>query len=187
MSNPDRFAGARLQESAFPDDRGTQDPAIAAALGAWRADPARGAGVVVALQAARLLVPVVAVADEVEYDEHGLAHDKSSDMAAVLLRGRDGRLALLAFTGLEQLSAWDAAARPVAVPGPLAAQAALQDGAAALVVDVGGPVTYAVTGEDLLALAGRWRAVELDGRPAWLRPAEDAVATGREQAAPQGG
>ena len=55
------------------------------------------------LQQARLLVPVVAVAGEVEVDEQGLAHDKSSDMATVLLTGRDGRTALLAFTGTESL------------------------------------------------------------------------------------
>ena len=47
----------------------------------------------------RLLVPVVAILGEVEHDEQGLAHDKTSDMAAVLMTGRDGRKALLAFTG----------------------------------------------------------------------------------------
>ena len=51
------------------------------------------------LQDARLLVPVVALLGEVDHDERGLAHDKTSDMAAVLMTGRDGRTALLAFTG----------------------------------------------------------------------------------------
>ncbi len=44
-------------------------------------------------------MPVVALLGEVEHDEQGLAHDKTSDMAAVLMTGRDGRTALLAFTG----------------------------------------------------------------------------------------
>ena len=59
------------------------------------------------LQDARLLVPVVALLGEVEHDEQGLAHDKTSDMAAVLMKGRDGRTALLAFTGTASLQAWN--------------------------------------------------------------------------------
>ena len=41
--------------------------------------------------------------------------DKSSDLATVLMRGSDGRLALLAFAGLDALHRWDADARPVPV------------------------------------------------------------------------
>ena len=52
-----------------------------------------------ALAGSRVLVPVVAVLGEVEHDAAGLTRDKDSDMAAVLLRGADGRLALLAFSG----------------------------------------------------------------------------------------
>ncbi len=59
------------------------------------------------LQDVRLLVPVVALLGEVEVDDQGLAHDKTSDMAAVLMTGRDGRKALLAFTGKAALQAWD--------------------------------------------------------------------------------
>ena len=46
-------------------------------------------------------------------DAAGLAHDKTSDMATVLMRGRDGRTALLAFTSTETLRRWNADARPV--------------------------------------------------------------------------
>ena len=98
-------------------------------------------------------MPVVALLGEVEYDERGLAHDKSSDMAAVLLTGADGRMALLAFTGTDALAAWNAEARPVAVPTAIAARAAVQERAAALVIDVAGPVPFVVEGEDLRALA----------------------------------
>lgn len=170
MSHPDRFEGARLQQAAFPDDTGGQAPEVAAALAAYREDGAQAPGALAALQRSRLLVPVVAVAGEVEYDDRGLAHDKTSDMAAVLLTGRDGRMALLAFTGTEQLAAWNPEARPVAVPARAAAQAALQEDAAALVVDVAGPVTFAIEGEDLLGLAADWQLTEVDGRSAWLRP-----------------
>ena len=94
-----------------------------------------------ALQDARLLVPVVAMLGEVEYDDRGLAHDKTSDMAAVLMQGADGRLALLAFTSTAALAAWNPEARPVPVAAKLAAQSAVQEEAAAMVIDVAGPTT----------------------------------------------
>ncbi len=150
--NTRRFAGARLQEAAFPDDVGERPAEVAAALAAYAAGTGEPTGVLAALRSSRLLVPVVALLGEVEHDAHGLAHDKSSDMAAVLLTGNDGRLALLAFTGVEPLRAWDAEARPVAVPAVRAARAALQEAAAALLVDVAGPVPFVVQGADLTRL-----------------------------------
>jgi hypothetical protein len=131
----------------------------------------------VVLQRARLLVPVVAVLGEVEVDADGLAHDKTSDMATALLTGADGRLALLAFTGLETLAAWRADARPVPVAAGLAARSALQEGAAALVVDVAGPTPYVVEGALLEGLArGRSLVLTPEG-PAW---AESPPPTGQE-------
>jgi hypothetical protein len=170
MADPDRFAGARIMPSPDPGDDGRSDPAVAAALAEYSADREAHPAALAAVQEARLLVPVVALAGEVEHDEHGLAHDKSSDMAAVLMQGRDGRLALLAFTGTESLQAWNPDARPVPVPASVAAQSALQDDTAALVVDVAGPVPFVVEGEDLLGVASGWRLAELDGRSVWVRP-----------------
>lgn len=175
MVNPDRFAGAQLIESSFPDDDGTPPPVLVEALDAWAKDPSTSAGVLRALQGCRLLVPVVALLGEVEYDENGLAHDKSSDMAAVLMQGRDGRMALLAFSGTAPLTAWNAEARPVAVPAQVAAQSALQDDAVALVLDVAGPRTFVVQGDDLVGLAAGWQLVEVGGRTGWLRPADAAA------------
>ena len=159
----------QIPDATFAGDTGEAAPDVTAALAAWDADPATYAEALAALQRTRLLVPVVAVLGEVEIDEAGLAHDKSSDMAAVLLQGADGRLALLAFTGQESLLAWNPQARPVPVTTQTAAQAALQDGAAALVVDVAGPATFVVEGEDLEGLARGWRLACVGERPAWIR------------------
>lgn len=137
--------GARLLAGAGdPGDTGEPDPALAAALAAYAGDSAREPDVLAALAQARLLVPVVATLGESETGPDGLVRDKSADMATVLMRGRDGRTALLAFTGLEALHRWDPEARPVPVPSRTAALAALQDGAEALLVDVAGPVRYVV-------------------------------------------
>lgn len=166
-------SGRILRGSAYTDDSGEVSDGMAEALAAYSRDPAaRHSDALVALQGARLLVPVVAVLGEVEYDAAGLARDKSSDMAAVLLTGADGRLALLAFTGTDALAAWNPQARPVPVSAATAAKSAVQEGAAALVVDVAGPVTLVVEGEDLHGLAAGWTLARVGGRSAWIRPGD---------------
>lgn len=160
-----------LAEPEFPGDDGSADPSVTSALAAYDADPQAGhRPALAALQDSRLLVPVVATLGEVEHDEHGLAHDKSSDMAAVLLTGRDGRTALLSFTSTAALQAWNPQARPVAVSARQAARAAQQDGADALVVDLAGPVLFAIEGSDLRDLADGLVLRPLGGSWAWTRP-----------------
>ena len=167
-----------IPDPGFAGDDGSVPARVAEALAAYAADP-KGLhhATVAVLQDSRLLVPVVAVLGEVEYDEQGLAHDKTSDMATVLMRGRDGRMALLAFTGNEPLHRWNPEARPVPVSAQHAAQAAVHDEAAALLVDVAGPTLLVVEGEDLRSLAEGYRLVETSGGWAWARvsdPAEGA-------------
>jgi hypothetical protein len=162
-----------LAAPAFPDDDGAADPLVTSALAGLAAGETSYAVALAALRANRLLVPVVALLGEVEYDDQGLAHDKTSDMAAVVLTGKDGRLALLAFTSLETLQRWDPEARPVPVATQLAAQSALQNDAAALLVDVAGPHTFVLEGEDLVAVAQGWALAEVGGRSAWIRPAAE--------------
>ena len=160
----------QIPDPGFADDDGAVDAEVSAALTAYDAAPGdrdRALAATVALQDSRVLVPVVAVLGEVEHDERGLAHDKSSDMAAVLMTGRDGRTALLAFTGSGPLRTWDPDARPVPVTLADAAAAAVQDDAA-LLVDVAGPVLFAIEGEDLARLAAGERLLRLaDGGWGW--------------------
>ena len=144
----------QLIGTAFPDDTGASDPRLEAALVAFDTDPAAYAAALEALCHARVLVPVVAVLGEVEVDEAGLAHDKTSDMATVLLSGADGR--------------WNASARPVPVTATVAAQSAVQEGAAALLVDVAGPVRLVVEGADLARLAAGWTLGRVGDQWAWI-------------------
>jgi hypothetical protein len=161
-----------IPDPGFAGDDGSVSPDVAAALTSYAEDPAsRHSATLAVLQHARLLVPVVAVLGEVEHDEQGLAHDKTSDMATVLMRGRDGRTALLAFTGREAMQRWDPQARPVPVETSRAAQAARQDGAAAIVVDVAGPTMFVVEADDLEQLAEGATLTEISGRYGWARPA----------------
>lgn len=159
-----------IPDPGFAGDDGSTPAALADALSAWVAGQATYAEALAVLAQSRLLVPVVAMLGEVEYDEQGLAHDKTSDMATVLLQGADGRLALLAFTGTPTLTAWNPQGRPVPVATALAARSALQDGAAALVVDVAGPVRFVVEGDDLERLASGWRLARAGEQVVWIRP-----------------
>ena len=163
----------QIPDPGFGGDSGDQSADVGEALAAYAADGSRYAEALAVLQSSRVLVPVVAVLDEVEHDEQGLAHDKSSDMATVLLTGRDGRTALLAFTGMAQLRAWDPEARPSPASAALAARSAIQDGADALLVDVAGPTPFVVEGEDLTGLAEGWTLARMGVRTAWIRPAPE--------------
>ena len=165
----------QLPDPGFAGDDGAASAEVVAALAAYGADPdARHDATLEVLQHARLLVPVVAVLGEVTHDARGLARDKTADMATVLTRGRDGRTALLAFTSTATLARWDATARPVPVPVARAAEAALQDEAAAVVVDVAGPVMFVIDGADLRELARGGVLVRvgggLSGRHGWATP-----------------
>ena len=190
MTEPpaERPDARRLQGSSYVDDDGSADPALATALRAHDDGSVPWPQVVAALTDARLLVPVVAVLGEVETGADGLARDKSSDMAAVLLTGADGRLALLAFSDSAALQRWDPQARPVPVAAHLAAATAVQEGAAALVVDVAGPHPFVLADDDLYRFAAQWRPVRLDeaagGGWGWLgvpQHDEGDDSAGREQ------
>ena len=167
MERPD---AKRLLGPAFPDDDGTIPAALADALEEYAASPAAYPSVLAAVADSRLLVPVVAVLGEVEYDEQGLGHDKTSDMATVLLTGADGRQALLAFTSMETMAAWRPDARPVPVPARDAARAARQEQADAVVVDIAGPATFAIEGEDLRAMAHGYQLTRVGEKTAWIAP-----------------
>jgi hypothetical protein len=143
------FAGRSLPHAGFAGDHGDADPGLVAALEAFARDPAGEQEVLAALTAARVLVPVVAVATDTE-DVGGARVEKSTDMAVVTLVGADGRRALPVFSSVAALASWRPDARPVPVTGARAALAAAAEGADVLVVDVAGPVSYVLDGRRAL-------------------------------------
>jgi hypothetical protein len=151
-------AGRTLAGSRFPGDDGSADPRVTEALAAYAAGHGSEHAVLAALDSARLLVPVVAVLTEAEPAEAGppgsagLRRDKSSEMALPTLIGQDGRAALPAFTGAATLARWRSEARPVPVPAAQVWRSGAEE-ASAVVVDIAGPVPFAVDGARLAALA----------------------------------
>lgn len=151
----------------YAHDTGAAPEALAAALAAYDHATGTRLAVVAALQASRVLIPLVAVPG----DPSG-AGSEPPTMAAVTLTAPNGRQALLCFTSTEAMAAWDAQARPLPVSAAEAARGAIDDGAEALLLDPAGPVRFVLDGVDLEGLAGGWLLGRVGGQPAWLsRPA----------------
>lgn len=162
---PRPVALKNIPDPGFSDDDGTADPRLSAALLAYAGGAGEGE-VLTALRGARLLVPVVALLGEVETGASearwgsprpkaggGLRREKTSDMAVPTIEAADGRRALPAFTSTDALARWRPDARPVAVPLAQALQALAHEGADTLLVDMAGPVPYALSGPALRAVA----------------------------------
>ena len=151
-------------QTAFAADDGSPDPELASVLAAYRAGLVDLHAVQRALLTARLLVPVVAVVDELGEAADGSPFDKTAHISSVTVEGRDGRRAQPAFTSMAALMAWNPLARPFPRAATEVARGAYADGAVALLVDVAGPVDVVLEGPPMLALA--------EGR-AWVPPFED--------------
>jgi len=147
------FHGAQIPTPRFADDRGDADPDLAQALERFASGEGTREDVHRVLASARLLVPVVAMLDEAEMGDHGQVRDKHSSMATVSMIGAGGRRALLAFTSVDSLKAWNADARPVPAIGADVCRAARDQGDDAVLLDVAGPVRIAITDDALRDLA----------------------------------
>lgn len=150
------MAAPSLIKPQFPEDDGSADPALVAALTAYAAGQGGEHAVLDALSRSRVLVPIVAVLTSEETVD-GLRREKESEMALPTLTGADGRRGVLGFTSMKTLQLWRPDARPVPVRAVDACRTALEEGAEALVLDVAGPVPFAVDGVRLHLMA--------EGRP----------------------
>lgn len=148
--------GRSLAAPQFPGDDGTVDPALAAAFG-------DDVAVLQALPEVRVFVPIVALLGETPAEG-----DKNADMAAVLMTGADGRQALLAFSSVATMAAWDPQARPVPILGRDAAQATLDEKASAMLLDLANPTFTVVESDDVHHLASGHQLVQSAAGPAWI-------------------
>jgi hypothetical protein len=148
--------GRSLAAPQFPGDDGTADARLTAAFG-------DDVAVLQVLPDVRVFVPIVALLGETPADG-----DKNADMAAVLMTGADGRQALLAFSSIAAMAAWDPKARPVPILGKDAAQATLDEGAAAILLDLAGPTFTVIETDDVQHLAAGHRLVRSAAGAAWV-------------------
>jgi len=147
-----------------PGDTGQADPAVTAALDAYGKTTGSEHAALTAVANSRLLVPVVAVLTEQGggSQPHGgfpggsggspPLKEHETEMALPTLVGRDGRKAVIAFTGTETIRRWNPEARPVPFPAARVWEYAAHE-VAAVVIDVAGPVPLVIEGARLAALA----------------------------------
>jgi len=160
-----RFGGMGIPEPEFADDDGSPDPHLGEVLALHALGEARLSEVVAALHGKRLMAPLMAVLDTVEERDGAPGPgEKDSHMATVSLVSPDGRRGLLAFTSVASMAAWDPGARGIPASAARVAAAALDEGADAVLLDLGGPVRFALQGAALAAVAAgeRWTPAHLD-------------------------
>ncbi len=110
--------------------------------------------VAAAVRHSRLLIPVVTAPEgALEMDPHDTC-GVGDGMASVTFTSTDGRRALLGFSSMEQLLAWDRNARPLPQPGQEIAATVLSAALDALIVDIAAEHRIALQGSDLRLAAG---------------------------------
>jgi len=136
-------------------DTGAADPRLAAALSSWRERPAPAAQdeVRAALAGARVFAAIAARSTAEHVDPGtGLRAESTAEMALLTLVGTAGGRAVPAFLDVASVIAFHEGARPVPLQGPELCGAALQDGAAAVLLDPTG-ASHVVAGAALAELA----------------------------------
>jgi hypothetical protein len=120
-------------------DTGEADPRLTQALLSYDGTPRAHAETLAALTGARLFVAITATSTAEHVEEGtGLRAESSAEMALVSLVAADGARALPAFADTGALKRWRLDVRPVPVTASYLAKAALDDGAAAVVLDPAG-------------------------------------------------
>lgn len=136
------WAGRRFSDNPHAADDGSADPALLAALEAFRGGSGDQVAVVEAYRTARLLIPLVAEKGETGVTPGGLEVDKTQELSIVTVAAPDGRRVLPVFTSVATMARWDAAARPVPVDGPRTALAAVDDDTDLIVIDPGSDTEF---------------------------------------------
>jgi hypothetical protein len=132
-------------QSRWANDKGEADPHVRAALAHGEINR-----LMAALAPSRLFVALVA-----QPGGEPSEGDKNSDMSVACLLARDGRLGLLCFTGIDTLSQWNPNARPVPISAPDAAEAALDENAQGIIIDLAGGNTATLILADVVTLSAK--------------------------------
>lgn len=138
------WEGRGFHSNPHASDDGSADPALLAALTAFRAGSGSEREVVDAYRSARLLIPLMADKGDHGVGAHGIEVDKTQELSIVTVAAPDGRRVLPVFTSVDSMKKWDAAARPVPVEGVRTALAAAADDTDLIVIDPGSETEFVI-------------------------------------------
>lgn len=142
-------------DTEFADDDGTTPVAVSQAIAALRLVVAelaeastateqrtvletlaqRHADVVHVCSGARFLIPLIAQAGDYGVTPEGKTVEKSQELSIVTVAAPDGRKVMPIFTSVEAMQRWNPAARPIPIPGPQVALAAVQENTDLVIID----------------------------------------------------
>ncbi|GAB3278673.1 SseB family protein [Microbacterium lacusdiani] len=147
------WEGRHFEANPHASDDGSADPALLAALTAFRAGDGDQVAVVDALRRARVLIPLVAEKGDEGVGAHGLVVDKTQELSIVTVAAPDGRSVLPVFSSVEALGRWDAKARPIPVEAVRAALAASAEHTDLMVLDPTSDTEFVVRRPAVWAIA----------------------------------
>jgi hypothetical protein len=157
------WEGRSFQPNQHAADDGSADPALLAALTAFRMGDGDEVAIVEAYRTARLLIPLVAEKgavqqaqgqspDDHEVGAHGLPVDKTQELSIVTVAAPDGRRILPVFTSVRAMQQWDPGARPIPAEGVRTALAAAGDETDLIVIDPGSETEFVLRRPALWAI-----------------------------------
>lgn len=147
------WEGRGFHANPHSGDDGSADPALLAALTAFREGTGGQVEVVDAYRSARLLIPLLAEKGDEGVGAHGLTVDKTQELSIVTVAAPDGRRVLPVFTSVQAMGTWDASARPVPADGIRTAVAASSDDTDLIVIDPGSPTEFVIRRPAVWAIA----------------------------------
>jgi hypothetical protein len=147
------WEGRSFHDNPNAGDDGSADPALLAALRAFREGDSDQIAVVDAYRRARLLIPLVADRGDEGVGPHGQVVDKTQELSIVTVASPDGRRVLPVFTSVESMVRWDAVARPVPAEGVRTALAAADDDTDLIVIDPGSETEFILRRPAVWAIA----------------------------------
>lgn len=136
------WEGRSFEPNPHSGDDGSADPALLAALTAFRSGDGDAVAVVDAYRSARLLIPLLAEKGDEGIGPTGLRVDKTQELSIVTVAAPDGRRVLPVFSSVQSMSRWDASARPVPADGVRTALAAAADDTDLIVLDPGSDTEF---------------------------------------------
>ncbi len=159
------WEGRSFEPNAHAGDDGSADPALLAALVAFRAGEGSQQAVIDAFRGARVLIPLVADKGDEGVAPSGLRVDKTQELSIVTVAAPDGRRVQPVFSSVAAMAQWDASARPIPVEAVRAALAASADDTDLIVLDPTSDTEFVIRRPAVWAIAQgeRWE-------PSFLSP-----------------
>lgn len=159
------WAGRTFQANPSSGDDGSADPALLDALLRFRSGDGSQVEVVDAFRSARVLVPLVAEKGAEGVGPTGLKVDKTQELSIVTVAAPDGRRVQPAFSSVDTMRQWDAAARPIPVEAIRVALSASSEETDLIVLDPASDTEFVLRRPAVWAIAQ-----EQPWEPSFLSP-----------------